>query len=264
MFPWLSGLAPSFETYKFTKLVFRYIPSCPSTTDGRVYFAMDYDSNDPAYTTLREFMGSPTSTSCQISKDMALSVPVGKLGQIIEWHYTNTLKSMLGRDRNFSDCGTFQYCAQSNNTILAGDLSVEYTIELRQPQVAIDDNLTPVSTDEVQLVAKQPNPSPPGVNVIPQHFADCFVRNPRGGIDLNKTNSALQVVYTGLEPGNYVLDTRYVDAATNQPDNCYVKTKRTRCYAPRGSTDIIVDNALAKSYPRMVFKVLKDGIAKFL
>lgn len=134
MFPWLSTLAESFETYRFTRLVLKYVPSCPSTTDGRIYFAVDYDSNDAPYSNVREFMSAPTSATNQISKHLSVNIPYSKMSNVIQWHYTNKLSTLAGRDRNFSDCGIFQFAAMSNSSVIAGDLLVSYSVELRQPQ----------------------------------------------------------------------------------------------------------------------------------
>lgn len=46
-FPWLSNIAGSFDRYMFKRLVFRYKPTCPTTTTGQVVFAWDYDALDP-------------------------------------------------------------------------------------------------------------------------------------------------------------------------------------------------------------------------
>lgn len=46
-FPWLSNIAGSFDRYMFKRLVFRYKPTCPTTTNGQVVFAWDYDALDP-------------------------------------------------------------------------------------------------------------------------------------------------------------------------------------------------------------------------
>lgn len=46
-FPWLSNIAGSFDRYIFKRLIFRYKPTCPTTTTGQVVFAWDYDALDP-------------------------------------------------------------------------------------------------------------------------------------------------------------------------------------------------------------------------
>lgn len=45
-FPWLSGIAPRFETYKFLKLTFEFITSVGTQTSGRILIAPDYDPDD--------------------------------------------------------------------------------------------------------------------------------------------------------------------------------------------------------------------------
>lgn len=53
-FPWLSNIAGSFDRYMFKRLVFRYKPTCPTTTNGQVVFAWDYDALDPTPRNNRE------------------------------------------------------------------------------------------------------------------------------------------------------------------------------------------------------------------
>jgi len=53
-FPWLSNIAGSFDRYMFKRLVFRYKPTCPTTTTGQVVFAWDYDALDPTPRNNRE------------------------------------------------------------------------------------------------------------------------------------------------------------------------------------------------------------------
>lgn len=53
-FPWLSNIAGSFDRYLFKRLVFRYKPTCPTTTTGQVVFAWDYDALDPTPRNNRE------------------------------------------------------------------------------------------------------------------------------------------------------------------------------------------------------------------
>lgn len=46
MFPWLSGIAPGFETYELLDLSFEFISRCATTVNGMIYMAIDYDAGD--------------------------------------------------------------------------------------------------------------------------------------------------------------------------------------------------------------------------
>jgi hypothetical protein len=46
LFPWLSHIAHSFDTYSFNYLKFRYVPACGTTTVGQLVMAIDYDPTD--------------------------------------------------------------------------------------------------------------------------------------------------------------------------------------------------------------------------
>jgi len=45
-FPWLSQIATNYDKYKFRNLYMEYIPSCPTTTSGTIYFAFDPNALD--------------------------------------------------------------------------------------------------------------------------------------------------------------------------------------------------------------------------
>lgn len=45
-FPWLSSIARRFESYKFNRLSFKYIPDVGTTTDGSIALCPDYDASD--------------------------------------------------------------------------------------------------------------------------------------------------------------------------------------------------------------------------
>ena len=50
MFPWLSGIATSFDRYRFSKLIVHYTPRVGLNTDGIVHIAYDPSSTDPVPT----------------------------------------------------------------------------------------------------------------------------------------------------------------------------------------------------------------------
>jgi hypothetical protein len=47
-FPWLSKLAPQYESYDFESLVFEFETTSPTTATGTVSMAVDYDASDAA------------------------------------------------------------------------------------------------------------------------------------------------------------------------------------------------------------------------
>jgi hypothetical protein len=55
--PWLSILAGAFETYRWNKLSFHYVPSCATSTAGAIFIAPDYDpSDDNTHLTKGDFL----------------------------------------------------------------------------------------------------------------------------------------------------------------------------------------------------------------
>lgn len=46
LFPYLNGVASNFGKYKWRKLIIRYVPACPSTTEGESALGLFYDRQD--------------------------------------------------------------------------------------------------------------------------------------------------------------------------------------------------------------------------
>lgn len=46
LFPYLTGVASNFGKYKWKKLIIRYVPACPSTTEGESTMGLYYDRQD--------------------------------------------------------------------------------------------------------------------------------------------------------------------------------------------------------------------------
>lgn len=46
MFPWLAALAAGYEKYRFRRLSYFYRSMAPTTANGLVYMAVDYDPSD--------------------------------------------------------------------------------------------------------------------------------------------------------------------------------------------------------------------------
>ena len=56
LFPWLSGICNSYETYKFLKLEFVYQGLCSTGTGGSVIMAVDYDPTDQSPLTKQDML----------------------------------------------------------------------------------------------------------------------------------------------------------------------------------------------------------------
>lgn len=54
-FPWLSKIAGAYETYRFRKLKFSYVPQCSTTSSGSFGMYFDYDPTDGFTTSMKQF-----------------------------------------------------------------------------------------------------------------------------------------------------------------------------------------------------------------
>jgi hypothetical protein len=73
-FPWLSKVAGAYEQYKFKKLVFEYVPQCPTTSDGSAGLYFDYDATDGLTTSVADFSSMYGSVITKIWADELLKV----------------------------------------------------------------------------------------------------------------------------------------------------------------------------------------------
>lgn len=134
-FPWLSTIAPSYESYIFESLEFHYETQAPTSSTGSIILAMDYDSNDLVPTSKSQVMSyrgsvrsAPWSSSCHrsqkedVAKRKSYFVRRGTLA--------------ANQDKNLYDCGQFYLCRQGQvDTSVVGELYVSYRVRLMTPQL---------------------------------------------------------------------------------------------------------------------------------
>lgn len=126
-FNWLVGLAAHFDEYKFLNMRVTYTPVCGTTLEGRVALFWDPDSQDPGpidRTDLASYTGSvDTPPWAQVT----MTVPCDGKFRLIEDNPTADTKLLdMGR------IGFATYATSS--TAAAGDLYIEYEVELRRTQ----------------------------------------------------------------------------------------------------------------------------------
>lgn len=137
IFVWLSSLALNYESYKFRKLRFRYIPACATTQVGFVYFAIEYDSSDSSPTSEQQLAtydgcvyGSPWVGHDNISSKMNLTKRNSYFAR------AGTLPSTA--DINLYDTGYLIVATVGNGgTPALGKLWVDYEVELSTPQLGV-------------------------------------------------------------------------------------------------------------------------------
>jgi hypothetical protein len=134
-FPWLSNVAEQYQEYKFTKLVFHYIPIVPTSTQGDIIITPFYDAAQAypqteiqASDTMNTVIGSVwMEHKCVLSNSLMHPSGVKK--------YIRTFR-MSGDSKSY-DVGRIQVSTvNETGTSNIGKLYVEYTVQLFGPRLA--------------------------------------------------------------------------------------------------------------------------------
>jgi len=180
LFPWLSQVAQRFELYSFRYLRIIYEPQTSTTSVGTLMFAVDYDASDPPPSNKTQMMSyknsvrSPFWFAC--THDSA-SADLHRL----KTNYILVGEPPMQSDIKTFDIGNLWVAVQSDSSSLpfsAGELYVEYSVELITPQINPDTlsslvlGYPPGSMDNEFLMGTSPLVSGP---LSVQVFADTSV-----------------------------------------------------------------------------------------
>lgn len=139
-FPWLSGIAPNFESYRFLTLSFEYVPFCASTTVGSVMMGVDWDVSDYEPASKSQMLAYQTVVSGPMWEPSVLKCEPANLRKFSLDHFVRVLDP--GQvDLKTYDVGCL-YVSTSNNAVASqsiGSVFVNYTVELLTPQIQADD-----------------------------------------------------------------------------------------------------------------------------
>jgi len=137
MYPWLSTIAPSYESYRIHKQSFRFEPSVSTSTAGVVQLAVDYDVKDSAPTSKLELMSNAHAvrsppyacSSYQLDQKDASTLGLRR--------FVRAGAVPSGTDPKTYDVGNLLVATSgftAANTV-AGELYVQYVVELITPQL---------------------------------------------------------------------------------------------------------------------------------
>jgi len=136
VFPWLSNIAPNFESYKFNSLKFEYSSSVSSFTTGAILIVPEFDPHNSSVTTpssLSELLNKQYATSGNVWSNFQLSVPSNKFQKKLvraQHHTTHSSEHLRQTD------ACIIYVALYNVTDLStpfGEIFVEYDVTLMEP-----------------------------------------------------------------------------------------------------------------------------------
>jgi len=138
-FPWLSTIAPSFESYRFRSLMFRYEPTVPTSTQGVVSLAVDFDAADSAPTTKMDFMSNHRAVRSSAFSTAVYQTDMKDAETMTSRKFVRFASLPSNRDIKTYDLGNlFVATADFLSTFAgasAGELYVSYVVELYTPQL---------------------------------------------------------------------------------------------------------------------------------
>lgn len=194
MFPWLSAIATRFETFSFKYLRFIYEPQCGTENEGTVMIAVDFDAVDAPPVDKLQFMtydGAVRSPPWFASVYACAGYNLHKYKQ---YYITKDLITPLSTDEKTYFVGNLFVATQSQaDPFTAGELYVEYEVELQTPQLS-----------EIGSIA--------GYVEQNGRFVDGTYSDPAyeaGELDVMKTldtpNSTLDGTYLLPRPGSFIV-----------------------------------------------------------
>lgn len=132
-FPWLSAIASRFEMYRFKKLKFHYNPSCPTSTEGYMILAFDFDAQDEIPTAKTELL--TWKYAMKIAPWAPLTLDVSKDARLSTARYCQpSPRNISGVDNRLDALGNAIFNAGFNSISASlGEIMIEYTVELMIP-----------------------------------------------------------------------------------------------------------------------------------
>lgn len=135
LFPWASKMAACYDMYHINRLTFEYVSHCPTTTNGILCMAIDYDPTDANNTTplasLQQYGGAVTTQLY-----MGASLTWKEASTVMKNHKYFTKAS--GTADRLADVGTFVWKVvpgvQTDTGTTYGELFVNYSITFYDPE----------------------------------------------------------------------------------------------------------------------------------
>lgn len=196
-FPWLSGVAENFESYRLYGLSMRYVPRCPTTTNGTIMISCDYNSADPTAvlgpSTEQALMATPGAVETPAWASISFRLDPKRFN--LDKYFTRSSGAVSNElyDPAFLYLGVVAFA--SNDVV--GRLFIDYDIELLTPQMPVAEDFGPTATTMFTLANAQ--------NVTVPNSATLLwtpIYNPVG-VSYNPGTGAFQ-----LRPGAYKIQTR--------------------------------------------------------
>lgn len=130
LFPWLSNQAGGWESYKFNKLHFSYVPRCSTGTPGSIMMAIDYDPVDSNPVTEEIMSTYASAKETSVWNSVTTTADPRAMNAATKTKFIRTAFRAPGTDRHLYDSGTFLLSMADGPTtdIGAGKIWAEYDV----------------------------------------------------------------------------------------------------------------------------------------
>lgn len=133
LFPWLSGIALSYEKYQFTKLVVSVHSVISAMGNGYTAISFDPDVRDRVPASLIEMMGTKLSKQGPVRQNLALAIPAGGQRLVRDCDTTSELN---GGGQQLYDCGQVHlHATMDGSNLEVGLIYVDYEVVLTTPSL---------------------------------------------------------------------------------------------------------------------------------
>jgi len=154
MFPWLSSVAPNYESYKFKRLHFKYVPSCSTSATGVVYLTVEFDPQDSIPTSERQIASYDGAVTGSVWTRHEYNCAARNLHKRSSYFVRNG--TVPDNELQLYDVGYVIGATSGNaDNSLLGKLWVEYEVELITPQLndlAVGNSLSLFSTGAGKVI----------------------------------------------------------------------------------------------------------------
>lgn len=136
-FPWLSGVAKNYESYRFKKLRFTFITRCSTSSEGTLYLSPDYDAADAQPTSEVVLANNSDTKESPVYRNVTVVLNPEKMNRLYKAHSVMDDARFAGTSQDVKtlDVGQLFIAGEFNfNPQKLGKLMVEYEVELYEPQ----------------------------------------------------------------------------------------------------------------------------------
>lgn len=132
---WASNIAKCFESYRFRKLDFLYVPRTSTNSTGYICISPDTNPHDPIPTTEQQAFANEKAKDDAPWKEIRVSMTSRMLHKRSSYFCRKKGQLPIGADSDLYDVGNIRICVGGQaDTSALGQLWVEYELEFETPE----------------------------------------------------------------------------------------------------------------------------------